>query len=229
MAASGFKSIAAICILGTGALAACSQNLPVPPHPHPSPQATACQPANGREGRPGCWVLATATVSPSASPLYWHVYEVGSAAQAPHSGGVQAKIIRAFGRSWLMALAGREWRSAAGRHVASVGPLRLLSDRPHTASLMEATFTPGMSSRIHTHPGPEAWLVLEGEQCLESSDGVIRGSAGDSMMVRGGIPMQLFGTGTAVRKALVVILHPAGEPLGSEHHQWRPTGACVAR
>ena len=112
--------------------------------------------------------------------------------------------------------------------MAKVGPLQLLSTEPHTASFMEATFTPGMSSRIHTHPGPEAWVVLEGEQRPETPEAIIRGSAGDAMMVRGGIPMQLFGTGTEVRKALVVILHPTGQPLGATHHQWLPTGGCAA-
>ena len=94
---------------------------------------------------------------------------------------------------------------------------------------MEATFTPGMTSRIHTHPGPEAWVVLEGEQCLETSEGVIRGGAGDAMMVRGGIPMQLFGTGKATRKALVLIIHPTGQALGKTELEWQPKGACLAK
>jgi quercetin dioxygenase-like cupin family protein len=94
---------------------------------------------------------------------------------------------------------------------------------------MEATFTPGMASRIHTHPGPEAWVVLEGEQCLETPEGVIRRGAGDAMQVRGGIPMQLFGIGTATRKALVLIIHPTGQPLGTTELEWRPTGACSAK
>ena len=158
---------------------------------------------------------------------YWHVYEFASAQQAqPHARG-PARIITAFGRTWLVAVAEREWRSSAGRHLASVGPLNLLSNAPHTASFMEATFTPGMVSRVHTHPGPEAWVVLEGEQCLETSEGVIRARAGDAMMVRGGIPMALFGTGTSVRRALVLILHPASEPLGTPHHIWKPSGACL--
>ena len=49
------------------------------------------------------------------------------------------------------------------------------------------------------------------------------------MMVRGGIPMALFGTGTGTRRALVVILHPAGELPGKVYDQWQPTGSCLAR
>ncbi len=229
MRASNLSATVVMSSLGMAALVGCSQSASAPLHPHASAAGTVCQPANGREGQPGCWVLATAQISPSATPLYWHVYEIGSDEQARQSAGAPGTIVRALGRTWLMDVAGEEWRASAGRHVASVGPLQLLSTAPHTASFMEATFTPGMSSRIHRHPGPEAWVVLEGEQCLETSEGVIRGSAGEAMMVRGGIPMQLFGTGTAVRKALVLILHPAGEALATPDHQWRPAGACLAR
>jgi quercetin dioxygenase-like cupin family protein len=193
---------------------------------HSSAHLTACEPANGRQGQLGCWVLASAPIGPSAAPLYWHVYEVSSANE-DHAVLPPGKLLHAFGRNWLVAVAGEGWKSPVGRHVASVGPLKLMSARPHTASFMEATFTPGMSSRIHTHPGPEAWVVLEGEQCLETSEGVIRGRAGNAMMVRGGIPMQLFGTGTATRKALVLIIHPTGEALGATYADWRPTGSCL--
>lgn len=195
---------------------------------HASHAPTACQPANGREGQPGCWVIATAPIGAPATPLYWHVYEFSSAGQAQRHVDGTAKIIGAFGRTWLVAVAEREWRASGGRHLASVGPLKLLSPAPHTASFMEATFIPGMVSRVHTHPGPEAWVVLEGEQCLETSEDVIRARAGDAMMVRGGIPMALFGTGTTVRRALVLILHPSTEPLGTPHHAWQPTGACTS-
>jgi len=92
---------------------------------------------------------------------------------------------------------------------------------------MEATFTPGMRSRVHTHPGPEAWVVLEGEQCLETPEGKIRVGAGESMLVRGGIPMVLYGTGSGIRRALVLIVHPTGEALGTTYDGWQPTESCV--
>jgi quercetin dioxygenase-like cupin family protein len=214
-------------VLGGCARDAAPHDPPPREHANTSPQEVACQAANGHEGQPGCWVLATAPVDASAA-LYWHVYEIGSVAQGS-SAAPPARVFRAHGRTWLVAVADQHWKTATGRHIASVGPLQLLSAKPHTASFMEAMFEPGMSSRIHTHPGPEAWVVLEGEQCLETPEGVIRGRAGDSMMVRGGIPMRLFGTGTAMRKALVLIIHPTGEPLGATHHEWQPTGACLAK
>lgn len=193
---------------------------------HSSHPPTACLPANGRQGQPGCWIIATALIGAPTAAQYWHVYEFAAVQQAqPHAHG-PARIITAFGRTFLVAVTSREWRVRGGRHLATVGPLNLLSTAPHTASFMEATFTPGMLSRIHTHPGPEAWVVLEGEQCLETSEGVIRARVGDAMMVRGGIPMALFGPRRGVRRALVLILHPASEPPGTTHDRWKPSGAC---
>lgn len=228
MGASDLRTMALIWAFATPVLSGCSLAQPPPMHSVSSPQATACEPANGREGQAGCWIVGSAPVNASTAPLYWHVYEIAAGERSRHV-DPQSQIIRAQGRTWIVAVAGEHWKSAVGRHVASVGPLQLLSSRPHTASFMEATFTPGMASRIHTHPGPEAWVVLEGGQCLETSEGVIRGDAGDAMMVRGGIPMQLVGTGKSVRKALVLILHPTGEALGATEHAWRPTGKCLAR
>ena len=227
MRVSSQRAIAAMGIFGLFLLGGCAHSVPSGMHPHTAGHATACEPANGRQGQPGCWVLATAPVT-AAAPLYWHVYQIASAEQG-RAAGPPSKVIRAFGRTWLVAVAEQHWRSSAGQHVATVGPLQLLSAKPHTASFMEATFTPGMSSRIHTHPGPEAWVVIEGQQCLETPEGVIRGRAGDAMMVRGDLPMQLFGNGTGFRKALVLILHPTGQALGTTNRQWQPSGACLTK
>jgi quercetin dioxygenase-like cupin family protein len=195
---------------------------------HPEPQQVRCEPVNGRQGRLGCWVLASIAVSaPAGEPLYWHVYEFSSPADADRARDRQSTVMRAYGRTWLLAMAGPGWTANGGRRVATVGPLQLLSSAPHTASFMEATFTPGMRSQVHTHPGPEAWVVLEGEQCLETPEGNIRVKTGESMMVRGGIPMALYGTGRSIRRALVVILHPTGERTGMPHTEWQPTGSCL--
>jgi quercetin dioxygenase-like cupin family protein len=227
MPVSRQRGSAAIRVFALLLLSSCSHNIPSGMHSHSSGQATACQPANGREGQPGCWVLANAPVTATGT-LYWHVYQIASAEQG-RAAGAPSRVIHAFGRTWLVAVAEQRWAPNAGRHIATVGPLPLLSTEPHTASFMEATFTPGMSSRIHTHPGPEAWVVLEGQQCLETPEGVIRGRTGDAMMVRGGLPMQLFGSGRGVRKALVLILHPTGKALGTTNHEWHPRGACLTK
>ena len=225
MARNAFALVlAALAIVPTSACAATPPAL----QPHAQPHQVACAPVNGHHGQPGCWKLGSVPVSePAGAPLYWHVYEFPSMALAQQAQDAHSQVIEAYGRVWLEAVGTEQWRAQGGRHVATVGPMRTLSAVPHTASFMEATFTPGMRSRVHTHPGPEAWVVLEGEQCLETPEGTIRVEAGESMMVRGGIPMALFGTGDEIRRALVLIVHPTGEPMGMNHGEWQPTEACL--
>lgn len=221
----------ALCLAALAALPVTASSAAPPTSPVPAEQLNvACSPVNGHQGQPGCWTLGSiAIAAPAGTPLYWHVYEFASVAEAQRARDDQSHVIEAYGRIWLRAVTRREWRPRGGRHVASVGPMVRRSALPHTASLMEAMFTPGMRSRVHTHPGPEAWVVLEGEQCLETPERTIRVRAGQSMMVRGGIPMVLYGTGNAVRRALVLIVHPTGQALGTAHHAWQPTQSCLNR
>lgn len=200
-----------------------------PADPHQHSQDVACVPAAGRQEQVGCWIISTLPVTATAESLFfWHVYELPAGIEPSVSDLAGGRSARVYGRNWLFMMADRDWRPNVGRHVATVGPMLPLTSGPHTASFAAAMFTPGMRSRIHTHPGPEGWVVLEGGQCLETPEGIIRVGAGESMMVRGGIPMALFGTGTGTRRALVVVLHPADQAWGMPHSGWQPTGSCVA-
>jgi quercetin dioxygenase-like cupin family protein len=94
---------------------------------------------------------------------------------------------------------------------------------------MEAVFTPGMTSAIHIHGGPEAWYTLSGETCLETPEGTHVGIAGGKqVIVPGGPPMHLTATGTAQRRALVLILHDSSKPATTIVHDWTPKGLCKA-
>jgi quercetin dioxygenase-like cupin family protein len=91
---------------------------------------------------------------------------------------------------------------------------------------MAARFEPGMRTRPHSHPGPEAWVVLEGSQCLETPDGANIVAAGRSGIVKGGTPMMLFSHGDATRRSLVLILHDADRPATNLATDWRPSRLC---
>ena len=45
-------------------------------------------------------------------------------------------------------------------------------------------------------------------------------------MVRGGVPMILTGTGTTVRRSLVLILQDAAKPRSVLATDWTPAGLC---
>ena len=92
---------------------------------------------------------------------------------------------------------------------------------------MEGTFEPGMITQVHRHPGAEAWLTLEGSMCLETPDGKMDQRAGDpGLFVADGLPMRLTGTGTGIRRSLVLILQDSTKPRSTPAPDWTPRGLC---
>ena len=72
---------------------------------------------------------------------------------------------------WLSEFGPRNAAPRGGKAIAIVGPLQLPAAQSYAAVLSYAVMRPGDSSRVHTHPGPEGWYVLAGEQCLETPAG----------------------------------------------------------
>jgi hypothetical protein len=116
--------------------------------------------------------------------------------------GQLGTVVEAFERSWLFTIAPPDWRPGGStEHVATVGPLPLGTPAAeYTAMYLATTFRPGLASFVHEHPGPEAWFIVSGSQCLETPDGALVGRAGESMMVRGDLPMIIRATGSEIRR-----------------------------
>jgi len=59
----------------------------------------------------------------------------------------------------------------------------------------EADFGPAnreaVARAIHTHPGPEVFYLLTGQQCLETPTGATKARAGEGMTAPANTPMQL--------------------------------------
>jgi quercetin dioxygenase-like cupin family protein len=132
-----------------------------------------------------------------------------------------------LGRIWLFTIADSAWRAAQGKHVARIGPLPLVNSDSFAAVYMEGVFEPGMHSSVHRHPGVEAWYTLVGEQCLETPLGkLVQHAGGAGVIVPGGIPMMLTGTGTRIRRSLVLVLQDATMPRSMLVTDWTPAGLC---
>jgi len=85
----------------------------------------------------------------------------------------------------------------------------------YTAHYMETVIPAGFQDGKgagHRHPGPEAWFVLSGGQCLETPNGVMTAQAGQSMLAAEGWPMTISSLGSDTRRAVVLILHRSDEP-----------------
>ncbi len=188
-----------------------------------------CVPAEERAGRAfGCFVTAREELGPlPATPLYWHLDTFPTFAAAESARGPRGTVVRSLGATWLFTIADSAWRPRRGHRVVRIGPLPLVVADSFAALYMEGEFQPGMQAQVHRHPGVEAWYTLAGSMCLESSEGRMEQRAGEpGVMVPGGLPMQLTGTGTTTRRSVVLILQDATKPRSSMAHDWVPKDLC---
>jgi quercetin dioxygenase-like cupin family protein len=198
-------------------------------------------PVSERKTETGCYTAAETIlgVLPAGS-LFWHldVYPSRTAAEAAR--GPKGTVTESFGKFWLFTIAEEQWRPPGGEQVAIIGPLVVATDKAYTARYMEALFPPGAqpagSGPGHRHPGPEAWYVLSGAQCLETPNGQVMVSAGGAAMVPEGWPMAVSGVGSDIRRTVLLVLHPSSEPYTmaiddpkspeAPHSHWKPRGLC---
>ncbi len=188
-----------------------------------------CKSVFDRTGEVGRWLLARQPVGQlTRSEIFWHLYVYPSCAAAEAAKEPRGTVIESLGKVWLLSIEEAGWRPAGGERVAVIGPLPVIAGERYTAEYTEVIFTPGMTSSIHTHPGPEAWYTLAGETCLETPQGKLIGRAGGQpVIVPGGIPMHLTATGTEQRRSLVLILGESSKPAtGNVEHDWTPKGLC---
>jgi quercetin dioxygenase-like cupin family protein len=191
-----------------------------------------CVPIAERNDRKlGCFITARHELGAlRATPaLYWHIDSFPSRVPAERARKRDARstVVESLGKTWLFTIAPRGFRAPGARHVARIGPLPLVDAKQFAAVYMEGVFAPGMHSMVHRHPGAEAWLTLEGSQCVETPHGKQVQSVGDpGIIVPGGLPMRLTGTGTGVRRSLVLILQDATQPRSTPATDWTPKNLC---
>lgn len=187
-----------------------------------------CAPIAEKRQELGCYVIARHKLVLPEGPVSWHLDTFAGRAAAEATKGPRGVVAEAFERTWLLTIAAPDWRPAGGtEHIASVGPLPLEPRAAeYTAMYLATTFRPGLTSFVHEHPGPEAWFILTGEQCLETPDGALPGRAGEGFFVRGDLPMIVQATGTEIRRNFALILHDAAKPATARVDHWKPRGLC---
>jgi mannose-6-phosphate isomerase-like protein (cupin superfamily) len=139
-------------------------------------------------------------------------------------------VVEWDGKIWLLTLGPKGVRSSGGMLVAEIGPVPDIPPaETYVLDVNEATFGPEMklqvARQVHTHPGPEIFYLLTGEQCLETPNGPTRARAGQGMVAPANTPMQLNIMGSSKRDAFFVVIHDAMKPRVAPS-DWQPTGAC---
>jgi hypothetical protein len=77
---------------------------------------------------------------------------------------------------------------------------------------------------IHRYSGPEAWDVLAGPQCLETTSAITVARAGEGAIVQQGPPMVLHSVGTEARRSMLLVLHESLQPWSTLASDWKPKG-----
>jgi quercetin dioxygenase-like cupin family protein len=193
-------------------------------------QSVTCLPVAERQQPYGCFITAREELGPLPrdSSFYWHLSTFGSRAAAEQASAARSTVVESLGRIWLFTLADASWQAKGGTRVERIGPLPLVEADSFAAVYMEGVFQPGMHSVVHRHPGVEAWYTLEGEQCLETPRGkLVQRAGGRGVLVPGGLPMQLTGTGRGERRSVVLILQDASQPRSTPATDWLPKGLCA--
>ncbi len=217
-------SLTAFQFLPFGALQA--QALGTTGHDHLSEVACVDVPLGEKRPEFGCFNIGTVTgLHFAQTSVYWHLREFPDRKSAEAAKSDTGLVVEEDGRTWLSEFGPRNLPLRGGKAIAVIGPMELPAAKNYVAVLSYAVMRPGDSSRVHTHPGPEGWYVLAGEQCLETPIGAERARAGATMMVRPNIPMELNVTGTALRRAFALVIHDAAQDRGKPS-QWKPSGAC---
>jgi mannose-6-phosphate isomerase-like protein (cupin superfamily) len=139
-------------------------------------------------------------------------------------------VVEWGGKIWLLTLGPKGVRSSGGTLVAEIGPVpEVPAASSYVLDVNEADFGPEMKTQVaqqvHTHPGPEIFYLLTGEQCLETPNGTTRARAGEGMVAPANTPMQLNITGSSRRDAFFVVVHDAMKPRVTPA-DWKPSGAC---
>ena len=180
----------------------------------------------------GCQLLAKMQVARfPEEPLFWHLSKFPTKEAAEGAKDKSGFAVEAEGQFWVFSFGPKSAAKKKPELVANIGPLPLTSSKLPPAKSYEivaylVVMPPDMYTRVHIHPGPEAWYILSGEQCLETPVGVMKSGAGESMVAPPMTPMRLTNNGSSARHALFIVIHDASQPWTIPTDEWTPTGAC---
>jgi quercetin dioxygenase-like cupin family protein len=209
-----------------GALAAPLDAQPQSAKPSPF---TCTMTISERTQEAGCYIIALETLRRlPAKPLFWHIYSYPSleaATRAKPAGTGTA--VESIGRAWLFNIAPAEWKPKQGKREALIGPLAVLPGKTYVARYMESIIPPGPGGTpVHRHPGPEAWYLLAGIQCIRTPGKAVLLHAGETAFVPGGVPMTLTHSQSVTRRALVLVLQDSSQPWMTKANDWKPDAQC---
>jgi hypothetical protein len=151
-----------------------------------------------------------------AGELHWRIETFATLADARAAAGPWSLATEADGKAWLFTLGGAGAATPGAAKVGEVGPIPRISAPQYLLRINEARGAPGSTTKVHTHPGSEAFFVLSGEQSIRGPGGTLRVRAGHAEAGRGAdVPMQVSSSGPEDLHALVMFVVDATRPFSS--------------
>lgn len=154
-----------------------------------------------------------------AGDLFWRIDTFDSKEQAQAAAGHLGLVAESAGKVWLFELGRAGEASKGGKRVAEIGPLPQVKAPEYLLRINEAGGPPGSVTSVHTHPGSEAFYVLAGELTQKTPQGVVRVSAGQTLVGHGSdVPMEVSSSGSAELKEFALFVVDATKPFSSPAH-----------
>ena len=149
-------------------------------------------------------------------PLVWRIETYPTLTDARAAAGPWSLAAESSGRAWLFTLGPAGGASAGATKVSEVGPISRIDAGQYLLRINEASGAPGSVTPVHSHPGSEAFFVLNGEQSIRSPHGVQRVRTGQPEAGHGpGMAMQVSSSGSTDLRALVMFVVDAAKPFSS--------------
>jgi quercetin dioxygenase-like cupin family protein len=149
-----------------------------------------------------------------AGPLYWHVENFPALADAEAAAGPLSLATDVEGKAWLFTLGPEGTPMHGGSLVTEIGPLADVSAPEYLLRISHGVAAPGAKTEVHTHPGTEAFFVLEGQLSQKTPHGVNVVDAGKTLA--GGAPehpMEVTSSGGEELHELIMFVVDANKPF----------------
>ncbi|HWA36492.1 MAG TPA: cupin domain-containing protein [Burkholderiales bacterium] len=118
------------------------------------------------------------------------------------------------GKAWLFTLGEKGGATPGATRIAEVGPVPPVQAPEYLLRVNHGYGPPGARTPVHTHPGSEAFYVVAGRLGQRTPHGVTHVEAGQTMNGHpGGMPMEVFNSGTTDLTALIMFVVDATKPF----------------
>jgi hypothetical protein len=151
-----------------------------------------------------------------AGPLYWRLESFPTLGDAQAVASPTSLAAEIAGKAWLFTLGPRGGAAPGGSKIAEIGPVPAISSSEYLLRINYASGPPGAKTKVHTHPGSEAFFVLTGKLGQRTPEGIAYADAGQAMNGhKADTPMQVFSAGAADLTQLVMFVVDATRPFSS--------------